>query len=350
MFLFLFSQTFSLTIAGVSQHLISYYKIEDVEQGRLRTPSSLPELASLDISAEYLDKTHFRNPPKVDYDRDGVPRYRGEADEAEPSPRQTIAVPMPNGQPLLAESRNEAESPEYSGKRSKRYDPYSNTNSGTKRPRKKGSGQATSSDSHSGASQSPTNTVSGQPAPGTGPYAGSDAPYPHYSNVSYYQQGGMYAMPTHPTHLYTPSSSGAPSQAQAQTYSNALPITASPTTESPTSANSVPVPTTSSPPPPQAAGGVSAQGQGAYAGYTSAAESAQSQSAQNYTYYPTQSSHYAPYGGMSWPPTYGYQGAGGLAGVASGSNGNVVGKVEEEETHVGMRPGAQAVAAEARDA
>ncbi|KAH8113172.1 Gti1/Pac2 family-domain-containing protein, partial [Phellopilus nigrolimitatus] len=42
-------KTFSLTIGGVSQHLISYYKIEDVEQGRLRTPSSLPELASLDI-------------------------------------------------------------------------------------------------------------------------------------------------------------------------------------------------------------------------------------------------------------------------------------------------------------
>ena len=47
-------QTFSLTIGGVAQHLISYYKIEDVEQGRLRSPSSLPELASLTISPALL--------------------------------------------------------------------------------------------------------------------------------------------------------------------------------------------------------------------------------------------------------------------------------------------------------
>lgn len=69
-------QTFSLSIGGVAQHLISYYKVDDVEQGRLRTPSSLPELAALEISPEYLDKTHFRVPPRVEYDSDGVPRYR----------------------------------------------------------------------------------------------------------------------------------------------------------------------------------------------------------------------------------------------------------------------------------
>ena len=80
------SQTFSLTIGGVSQHLISYYKVEDVEGGRLRSPSSLPELASLNISAEYLDKTHFRNPPKVEIGVDGIPRYRGEADDIDTSP------------------------------------------------------------------------------------------------------------------------------------------------------------------------------------------------------------------------------------------------------------------------
>jgi hypothetical protein len=50
--------------------------VDDVEQGRLRTPSSLPELAALEISPEYLDKTHFRVPPRVEYDSDGVPRYR----------------------------------------------------------------------------------------------------------------------------------------------------------------------------------------------------------------------------------------------------------------------------------
>ena len=74
-------KTFSLTIAGVSQHLISYYRVEDVENGRLRPPSSLPELATLEISPEYLDKTHFRQPPRVEYGPDGMPRYRGEADD-----------------------------------------------------------------------------------------------------------------------------------------------------------------------------------------------------------------------------------------------------------------------------
>jgi hypothetical protein len=75
------SQTFSLTIAGVSQHLISYYKPADVESGRLRTPSSVPELAALEIAAEYLDKTHFRIPPRIDVGRDGRMRYVGEAED-----------------------------------------------------------------------------------------------------------------------------------------------------------------------------------------------------------------------------------------------------------------------------
>ncbi|KAJ6629839.1 Gti1/Pac2 family-domain-containing protein [Mycena sp. CBHHK59/15] len=77
----LMKKTFSLTIAGVAQHLISYYKIADVESGRLRAPSSLPELASLDIAPALLDKAHFRCPPKTEIGLDGIARYRGEADE-----------------------------------------------------------------------------------------------------------------------------------------------------------------------------------------------------------------------------------------------------------------------------
>ncbi|TFY74993.1 hypothetical protein EWM64_g9019, partial [Hericium alpestre] len=111
-------KTFSLTIGGVSQHLISYYKIEDVEQGRLRSPSSYPELASLDISPEYLEKTQFRNPPKVEIGMDGIPRYRGEADDVEPSPHvlnPTLAIP------LLSDATDAAETK----RASKRFDPYS---------------------------------------------------------------------------------------------------------------------------------------------------------------------------------------------------------------------------------
>ncbi|KDQ58163.1 hypothetical protein JAAARDRAFT_129267, partial [Jaapia argillacea MUCL 33604] len=133
----LMKKTFSLTIGGVSQHLISYYKIEDVEQGRLRPPSSIPELAALDISPEYLDKTHFRNPPKVEIGLDGIPRYRGEADEIDLSPR--LYPPLSTGVPLLTEGRvpspsSEAGSAGGAGKRTKRFDPY--TPGGTKRTRK----------------------------------------------------------------------------------------------------------------------------------------------------------------------------------------------------------------------
>ncbi|KAK1231929.1 Global transcription regulator sge1 [Marasmius sp. AFHP31] len=126
--------TFSLTIGGVAQHLISYYRVEDVENGRLRSPSSLPELASLAISPEYLDKTHFRNPPKVEIGPDGIPRYRGEADDVETGlgTRSPNPPSLPVGPPLLSEgvvtdTRGNA------GKR--RYEPYAPP-SVTKRPRK----------------------------------------------------------------------------------------------------------------------------------------------------------------------------------------------------------------------
>jgi hypothetical protein len=47
------------------QQLISYYKIEDIENEKLRSLSSLPELASLEISTEYLDQTHLSLPELV---------------------------------------------------------------------------------------------------------------------------------------------------------------------------------------------------------------------------------------------------------------------------------------------
>ncbi|KAF5347434.1 hypothetical protein D9756_011121, partial [Leucocoprinus leucothites] len=117
----LMKKTFSLTIGGVAQHLISYYKIEDVESGRLRPPSSLPELASLEISPEYLDKTHFRNPPKVEVGADGIPRYRGEADDIDTSASLLTGPPL-TGLPLLTGGREVPESA--ASKRIKRFEPY----------------------------------------------------------------------------------------------------------------------------------------------------------------------------------------------------------------------------------
>ncbi|KAF9082830.1 hypothetical protein BGX29_001671 [Mortierella sp. GBA35] len=66
----LIKKTMSIVVNGVSQHLISYYSKEDVLAGRLRTPSSVPELASLEISPEFLMKQNFRIPPTVEQSYD----------------------------------------------------------------------------------------------------------------------------------------------------------------------------------------------------------------------------------------------------------------------------------------
>jgi hypothetical protein len=149
-----------LTIGDVSQHLISYYKIEDVENGRLRSPSSLPELASLDINPEYLDKTHFRNPPKVEIDADGIARYCGEADDLE-SPSSALSAPLSSEIPLPTEGS--------ANKRSKRYDPYGSPPG--KRVVKKNTTKSSHSESniaHTAESISPrpsTSSVLPQPTP-----------------------------------------------------------------------------------------------------------------------------------------------------------------------------------------
>ncbi|EIW77714.1 hypothetical protein CONPUDRAFT_138947 [Coniophora puteana RWD-64-598 SS2] len=210
----LMKKTFSLTIGGVSQHLISYYKVEDVEQGRLRSPSSLPELASLDISPEYLDKTHFRNPPKVEIGVDGIPRYRGEADDVDSGIVQPplLAGPLASGLPLLTDGRAPANS-------RSRYMPYgATTPSSSKRARKgkapagnpgsDGSGSALSpTDAHAPSLPSPTSPVPGGPPHGfpgepgvPGQYAASYPPMPGWPSVPGYP---------HPSH-YPPSPYGTP--------------------------------------------------------------------------------------------------------------------------------------------
>ncbi|KAI9496314.1 Gti1/Pac2 family-domain-containing protein [Zychaea mexicana] len=69
----LIKKTMSIVVNGVAQHLISYYHPNDVLQGNLRSPTSVPELASLEISPELLVKQNFRIPPMVEpaYDRPG---------------------------------------------------------------------------------------------------------------------------------------------------------------------------------------------------------------------------------------------------------------------------------------
>ncbi|EJF59449.1 Gti1/Pac2 family-domain-containing protein [Dichomitus squalens] len=200
----LMKKTFSLTIGGVAQHLISYYKIEDVEQGRLRSPSSLPELASLTISPEYLDKTHFRNPPKVEIGVDGIPRYRGEADDVDLSPR-LLPAPLSNGYYADGDAGG--------SKRAKRYEPYGSTGSNPpKRSRKKNNSASSQSEATGG--ESPTQPMASvhQPAPG----------YPDPSVSSHYAPyGGYYQAPPPPAYPlpYSPAPypAGLPAAAAATT-------------------------------------------------------------------------------------------------------------------------------------
>ncbi|KAI0942268.1 hypothetical protein AcW1_002944 [Taiwanofungus camphoratus] len=251
-------KTFSLTIGGVAQHLISYYKIEDVEQGRLRSPSTLPELASLDISPEYLDKTHFRNPPKVEIGVDGIPRYRGEADEVDTSPH-LLPAPLSSGLPLYPDA-------EPSHKRGKRYDPY-----GANPPKRSRKSKSTSAsqDVAMGDSQAQSLAVSvHQPQPGY-PDAGGNPAMPHYAPYSYYQM--------HPNYVPAPMYSPGP-------YA-ALP------------------PPTGSPLPPQSPPPGQPQ-QLSYTGYAAPPAEPPAQ-AQMYPPYYAAPHGYAAYPGVAWPH-YGY--------------------------------------------
>ncbi|RDB21974.1 Global transcription regulator sge1 [Hypsizygus marmoreus] len=199
----LMKKTFSLTIGGVSQHLISYYRIEDVTNGRLRSPSSLPELASLDISPEYLDKTHFRNPPKVEIGVDGLPRYRGEADDIDTSP-PLLTAPLSTGLPLLTDGRI-AESSN-AARRGKRFDPYP-PSVVTKRPRRPTKSGSDESLTTTEQALGPVNPAATYPDPTATTAAVAIPPpahYPPYSMPNYYQLPGYAIPPPPPPHIFYP--------------------------------------------------------------------------------------------------------------------------------------------------
>lgn len=75
----LIKKTMSIIVNGVAQHLISYYLPNDIISNKLRTPSSVPELASLEISPDLLVKQNFRIPPMVEppFDQQNDPNLTG---------------------------------------------------------------------------------------------------------------------------------------------------------------------------------------------------------------------------------------------------------------------------------
>lgn len=290
-------QTFSLTINGVSQHLISYYKVEDVEQGRLRCPTSYPELASLEISPEYLDKTHFRNPPKTEQGPDGLPRYRGEADDVEPSPHSVLDHALSLPVPILSAPTEVGGS-----SRRKRFEPYSASGSKASRSgrnkKTQGSGSPPPADNLSPASGFAPSGYSGDP---NNPLLQYGHPY------TYGLTAGMgmgahpnfaplpYSLPTHSIYPppYPPSTlppqTGSPSPVSPVAGSISSPTAGQGASlVSPTSATSLP-----SPYNPFSTGGPTGAG----------SDAAQQQQQQYYSYFsPPHPGYASPY----WAHPYGY--------------------------------------------
>ncbi|TIC06538.1 hypothetical protein E3Q08_00815 [Wallemia mellicola] len=122
----LVKKTMSLSFNGSAQHLISYYRVEDVQKGRLRAPSTLPEFQSLSISQEYLIKSNFRCPIRTEVDPDGLLRYRGEHEDLSQYSPPSIQAALPNYQQhRKSRSRNNSYS-SYS-RAGSRSPPYTST-------------------------------------------------------------------------------------------------------------------------------------------------------------------------------------------------------------------------------
>ncbi|GAA6064634.1 hypothetical protein JCM10212_003359 [Sporobolomyces blumeae] len=98
------------TISLSGLHLIGYYRIDDVTSGRLRTPSSHPELMSLEVSSDFLTPSLFRMPPVVEVGPDGQLRYKGESDAPiSPLTRSGSSQGFPT--PNLTQSRPSSSDP-----------------------------------------------------------------------------------------------------------------------------------------------------------------------------------------------------------------------------------------------
>ncbi|KAI8454265.1 Gti1/Pac2 family-domain-containing protein [Phakopsora pachyrhizi] len=69
------------TISLAGMHMISYYKVDDVLSGRLRTPSQEPRSFSHIFKEEFLNPSNFRVPPVWDIDYNGIVVFRKELSE-----------------------------------------------------------------------------------------------------------------------------------------------------------------------------------------------------------------------------------------------------------------------------
>ncbi|KAF7330181.1 hypothetical protein MVEN_02455100 [Mycena venus] len=70
----LIKKTITVTIEGSDLHLISYYTSADQHSGKLKRPTSRPDIMSLPMDPRLFRATNFRVPPKVEKGPDGTSR------------------------------------------------------------------------------------------------------------------------------------------------------------------------------------------------------------------------------------------------------------------------------------
>ncbi|KAJ7470805.1 Gti1/Pac2 family-domain-containing protein [Mycena latifolia] len=70
----LIKKTITVTIEGSDLHLISYYTSADQHSGKLKRPTSRPDIMSLPMDPRLFRSTNFRVPPKVEKAPDGTSR------------------------------------------------------------------------------------------------------------------------------------------------------------------------------------------------------------------------------------------------------------------------------------
>jgi hypothetical protein len=172
----------------------------------LRAPSTLPELATLEISPEYLDKTHFRQVPKIEVGPDGIPRYRGEAEELGP----------------ISQSRAASSS----SKGTHRYDPYAGAPSSAKKPGNNSRKPKPNATQQSSTGVTPTSPVSYDPYAayyGVGYAYYGEGAYPTYNPyMAYYY--GAYGHPGIPQPTVQ-NAQESPTPTEEKTVTSAVPTT-----------------------------------------------------------------------------------------------------------------------------
>ncbi|KAF7375292.1 hypothetical protein MSAN_00416000 [Mycena sanguinolenta] len=70
----LIKKTITVTIEGSDLHLISYYTSADQHSGKLKRPTSRPDIMGLTMDPRLFRATNFRVPPKVERGDDGTSR------------------------------------------------------------------------------------------------------------------------------------------------------------------------------------------------------------------------------------------------------------------------------------